>query len=193
MLSRFMMNLYERERAGRSKGATSVRTDSAIAGARLAWREAADDLGFLLDDEGLPCLRGLWDGAPADLAVLVDHDEMPFMRASLAHEREDGAPFHIEPRQLLHRLRRCHKTGNDEFDRAYAVTGDADSSARALTADVQEALLRLHYRTPTVVAKPGRVVLEASGVELDPARIRELMSLLGTLAQRPTREQTAYR
>jgi hypothetical protein len=181
MLSRFIMNLYERDRKGRAQGLTRIRTESALTGARGPWGAlaAAHDLAF--DDEGLPALRGLLGGFPFQLEGLVDREGFPFMLARLS-ALPLGALL-VEPRSFRHRFwlpgsRASVQTQDPAFDAAYGVRGHPSATELLLRPAGRAALLGLHYRSPRLEWRGSEITLELSGIELDFDRLIDVVELL---------------
>lgn len=196
-LNRFIMNLYERDRANRSEGVRRVRRDSVFDGARTVWEAFARAHDLAFDDGDLPTIRGLYhpsttsDGdagyragaiAPVTLTIEadVDTDGVPYMRFSLDAPRTGSLV--IKPLEFHHRfVWGRFRTGDAALDASTFVFGDAAGCAR-LGAHEREFLLSIHYRRPWIKLKGAKLVAELDGIELDPEVLAHVLDTLARLA-----------
>jgi hypothetical protein len=186
MLSRFIMNLYERDRQGRAQGLVRVRAESALSGAIVPWAEFARVHDFAFDEEGTPAIRGLIGIFSFQLEAVMDHEGLPFMQSRLT-----GAvslPFVIEPRVFRHRLptapwkAKRYRSSDAAFDAAYTARGAETELQTLLTEPCRMALLALHFRTPCLECRGGAVVLELEGIELDPTGLANVVAVFRAIA-----------
>jgi len=172
-ISRYIMNLYEKDRRRRAAGEQQVRQASTFAGATATWKELAERRELAFDEDPLPQMRGLFGGQAFELATSMDQAGIPFMIASVTTTRPSS--LQVVPSEWYHRLMGRKATGDADFDAAYSIFG---KGAPLVGPSERETLSLLHYRSPRLMWKGNTLRADLDGVELDPDLLERFLDLL---------------